>query len=154
MKTIRQELLAAIFQHAERDYPAECCGMILGPRGEDRLESLWPCRNAQDDYHALDAKAYPRTSRTAYFVDPAQLLALQKQARQDRREIKLIYHSHIDSGAMFSEEDARAAAPGGIPSYPGVHYLVVSVRAAKAVEAKLFAWNEERRDFVSADWKS
>ena len=39
----------------------------------------------------------------------------------------VIYHSHVDAGAYFSETDRRQALVGGEPAYPGAVYVVTSV---------------------------
>lgn len=116
--------------------------MILGPRTDKKaLSRLRPCRNAQDDYHMRDPERFPRTSRSGYFIDPRELMRVYKEAGEEGEEIRIIYHSHIDTGAQFSEEDLRVAAPEGQPAYPGVEYLVISVREGQVGESLLFHWD-------------
>ena len=143
------QLLKKVFEQAEREYPNECCGMILGPRGKrGELSRVRPCRNVQDVYHQQDPKNFPRPARTAYFIEPKELLAIQKEARTADEEIRVIYHSHMNAGAYFSEEDTRVALPEGEPAYPGVDYLVVSVRKGKAVDSNIFRWDGTKKEFV------
>lgn len=147
---IPKEYLEAVCAQAETEYPRECCGMILGPREpKDAWSRLRPCRNVQDAYHGLDPENFPRTAKTAYFIEPRELLEIQKELRVRGEEIKVIYHSHIDAGAYFSEEDTRVAAPEGEPAYPGVDYLVVSVLSGKAAAASVFRWDPSRKEFFS-----
>lgn len=137
---------------AQRDYPRETCGILIGPKNQkEQVVGIYPCRNVQDKYHAEDPVSFPRDSRTAYFIDPRDLLAIQKEARKRGSEIRVIYHSHVDAEAYFSEEDQRIALSEGQPAYPGVSYLVVSVKAGQAREASLFAWDENRRTFSKVD---
>ena len=143
---IPSEILKTIFEQAEREYPCECCGMILG--SGDNVPKVRPCRNVQDEYHVRDPENFPRTAGTAYFMDPKELLAIQKETRAARLEIRVIYHSHIDAGAYFSEEDKRIACPEGEPAYPGVEYLVVSVQKGKIAAANLFRWDPAKKDYV------
>lgn len=148
-KTIPPQFLQQIFKQAEREYPNESCGMILGPRKiKDGLSTLRPCRNVQDTYHVQDPKNFPRPARIAYFIDPKELLAVQKEARAKDEEIRVIYHSHVDAGAYFSEEDLRVAISEGEPAYPGVGYLVVSVMKGKAADCNLFRWDGVKGEFV------
>ena len=63
-------------------------------------------------------------------------------------EIKIIYHSHVDVGAYFSEEDKKQATFDGGPVYPGTHYLVVDVTKEKVRGSKLFIWSDEKKDFL------
>ncbi|MBI3317433.1 MAG: M67 family metallopeptidase [Candidatus Omnitrophica bacterium] len=139
--------IKSIYTQAEAEYPKECCGMILGPKGKSGISRLRPCKNRQDDYHARDPENFPRSARAAYFIDPRELLEIQKEIRKTSEEIRIIYHSHVDAGAHFSEEDRRIAISEGEPTYPGVDYLVVSVIKGKATEMNLFLWDREKRDY-------
>ena len=141
------EELAQVQAHAEAEYPAECCGVLLvgGAAQADRL--LLPCRNIQDELHAKDPVRHPRDSRTAYFIDPKDLLAIGRREAQDYA-VAVIYHSHIDTGAYFSATDKRNALINGEPAYAHALYVVVSVVAGTAVDSKVFAWDPRIRDFV------
>lgn len=142
-------LLQQILRQAEQEYPNESCGLILGPRGkEGQLSRVRPCRNAQDEYHARDPHNFPRSAQTAYFIEPKELLAIQKEARVKDEEIRVIYHSHVDTNAYFSEEDKQIALPEGEPAYPGVDYLVVSVMKGKTADCNLFRWDGVKGAFA------
>ncbi len=133
---------------AETDYPRECCGMILGPQARPNIYSrLKPCRNAQDDYHAADPENFPRTSKTAYFMDPAELFQIQKEARSFNEVIRVIYHSHIDAPPDFSKEDERMAVSDGVPVYPGADYLISSIKAKKWDSMGLYRWSAAQKKF-------
>ncbi|MDP3920008.1 MAG: M67 family metallopeptidase [Candidatus Omnitrophota bacterium] len=147
---VSENFLKQIIQQAEAEYPNECCGMILGPKSQvGNMTKLRPCRNVQDDYHQKDPEIFKRDAKAAYFIDPRELLEIQKEARESGEEIRVIYHSHINVGAYFSDEDKRAATAEGEPVYPGVAYLVVSVVEGKAKGHNTFTWNDERKDFIS-----
>ncbi len=143
--------LEQIRLQAEKEYPSECCGIITGPEKQpETLTRIVPCRNAQDELHRQDPETFPRTSRNAFFMDPAELLNLQKQCRESGEVVRVIYHSHPDSGAYFSEEDRKMAAPDGVPAWPGVFYLVVSTINGKADKAALFSWDSALKGFKGA----
>ena len=148
MKFIPQVFLESIFLHAEREAPAECCGVILGFSGEEKFSRVRPLKNAQDEYHRQDPKNFSRTSQEAYFMDPKELLALQKELRASEEEIRVIYHSHINAPAYFSEEDKRMALLDGEPVYPGVDYLVISVAQGSTQEACLYRWDPKEKEFL------
>jgi proteasome lid subunit RPN8/RPN11 len=61
----------------------------------------------------------------------------------------VIYHSHVDAGAYFSETDRRQALIGDDPAYPGTTYLVTSVAAGRVEATTAFRWDPDRRDFLS-----
>jgi proteasome lid subunit RPN8/RPN11 len=133
-------LLAAVRAQAEAEYPNECCGLLL--RSERGLERL-ACTNEADLWHARDPLDFPRTARTSYLVAPRVII-------EHERRIAVVYHSHPDHPAMFSDEDHRQAAPLGEPLYPGVAYLVVAVWAGRATESRLFRWDDSRGGYAEA----
>jgi proteasome lid subunit RPN8/RPN11 len=65
--------------------------------------------------------------------------------------VAVIYHSHIDAGAYFSETDRRQAVIGGQPAYPAAVYVVTSVVAGRVEAVAAFRWDAERRDFVPVE---
>jgi proteasome lid subunit RPN8/RPN11 len=136
---------------AAAEYPGECCGVVLtrGERPADRL--LLPCRNIQNELHQKDPARHPRDARTAYYIDPRDLLTIGRRESEGYR-VATIYHSHIDTGAYFSETDKRNALVGGEPAYPDAVYVVVSVLASRPVAANAFAWDPARRDFLPIEF--
>jgi [CysO sulfur-carrier protein]-S-L-cysteine hydrolase len=132
---------------AAAEYPGECCGVVLtrGDRPADRL--LLPCRNIQNELRQKDPARHPRDARTAYYIDPKDLLTIGRREAEGYR-VATIYHSHIDTGAYFSETDKRNALVDGEPAYPDAVYVVVSVLAGRPSTANAFAWDPERRDFL------
>ena len=148
---IPEPFIQSIIFHAENDYPKECCGFLLGSSDKNSLIcEIVPCRNIQDDLHGQDPIAYPRSAKDGYFASPEDLLKVEKRARSEGKKIRGIYHSHIDAGAYFSEEDKRLAVIDGIPAYPDVFYAVVSVSSGKAEGIKVFTWNSTKADFVES----
>jgi len=134
----------AIRAQAVAEYPFESCGVILARGGERRLLR---CRNAQNELHARDPVRYPRDARTAYYVDPKDLLRIGDLERQGF-DVAVIYHSHVDAGAYFSETDRRQAVVGGEPAYPGAVYVVTSVVRGVVDAVAAFRWDPDCRDFV------
>ena len=134
--TLSAEALAAMYAHARRDYPNECCGIVFGPKGTPAADHAVACVNTQNDLHAQDPATHVRDARTAYNLGAGDLFKLGKSLRGDT-PAKIIYHSHVDVGAYFSAEDERAATSEGELLYP-VDYLVVDERADGVRGAKLF----------------
>ncbi|MGH7368567.1 MAG: Mov34/MPN/PAD-1 family protein [Candidatus Rokuibacteriota bacterium] len=144
------EELVRVRAQAEAEYPAECCGVLLArdAPGLDRL--LMPCRNIQDELHAKDRAQHPRDSRTAYFIDPKDLLTIGRRESQGYR-VATIYHSHVDTGAYFSATDRQNALINGEPAYPDAVYVVLSVLEGRAADAAAFVWDVSARDFLPTD---
>lgn len=141
--------LAAIERQAVEEYPAECCGAIVVRDAERRLLRF---RNVQDELHARDPVRHPRTARTAYTVGREDLERLER-ALAGGCTLAVVYHSHVDAGAYFSETDKRMALLGQDPRhhdplYPEATYLVVSVVEGRPAAVAAFRWDREGRDFV------
>ena len=143
---VTAEELKAIREQAVREYPKESCGVVLTRDTERRL---FPCRNVQDELHARDPERHPRQSRMAYYIDPTDLLRIGK-LEAEGFGVSVIYHSHIDAGAYFSDTDKRNALMGDEPAYPGVTYLVTAVMTGRAEATGAFRWDPQARDFVEA----
>lgn len=135
MRPLDASTLQAVFEHAQAEYPRECCGYLC--LDETKGWQCLPCKNQQDRLHALDPKQYPRDATTAYHLGGGDLLKLVRSLESEA-PARIIYHSHPTGGAYFSSTDTRAALAAGYP----VDYLVVDVQEGVARHAKLF----RRRD--------
>jgi len=146
VNTVSPEALSVMYAHARREYPNECCGIVFGPKGAPVADRAVACSNTQNDLHAADPVANPRDARTAYNLGAGDLFKLQKSLRGDT-PAKVIYHSHVDVGAYFSETDQAAAVMDGEPSYP-VEYVVIDVKVNGVGGAAHFAWDAAARRYV------
>jgi adenylyltransferase/sulfurtransferase len=138
--------LAEIYAHARRDYPSECCGIVFGPAESRDADRAVACANIQNRLHAEDPQRHPRDAATAYNLDAPDLFELQKSLRT-QAPAKIVYHSHVDVGAYFSDTDQAAAQMDGEPSYP-VEYVVVDVKSDGAHGAAQFAWDPAQKRYV------
>jgi len=146
MLEIPAPLIRQLQDQAFAQYPGECCGLLVGPAGGGRISRCLPLENIADRLHALDAAAYPRTSRDAFMVNEAKLGRLVREAEAAGERWQAFYHSHIDCGAYFSAEDRKYAAPEGAAVFPEVVQLVIACTAQAITEAKAFRW--DGRDFA------
>ncbi len=133
----------------ERD--EESCGLLVGPADDPLLvDEVVVMKNRANDLHRLDPETYPRTGRTYFDIDPLRFERAVRAGESNGRPVKVLYHSHIDVGAYFSETDAAAATMGGdAPAYD-LAYLVTSVRGGVVDDHKLFVWDETTRSFVES----
>jgi adenylyltransferase/sulfurtransferase len=143
------DALAAIYAHARRDYPNECCGVVFGPKEVRTADRATACANIQDRLHAEDPMRNPRSARTAYALDVPDLLKLSKSLRGPE-PAKIIYHSHVDIpvGTYFSDTDQSVAQFDGEPTFEGIEYIVVDVKADGTHGAAQFAWDAEQKRYV------
>ena len=142
--------LEAIQRHARADYPSEACGVLLvrsGASGDMVERRLLPCRNIQNELHAKDPARFPRTARTAYYIAHGDLLEIGRREGEGF-EVTVIYHSHVDAGAYFSETDRRNALVDGSPAYPQATYVVVSVADGRVAETRAHRFDSGGQDFV------
>lgn len=140
------DALAAIYEHARRDYPKECCGIVYGPKATDAADRAAACANIQDRLHAEDPVRFTRDARTAYNLDARDIFALQKSLRGEA-PAKIVYHSHVDVGSYFSDTDQTAAQFDGEPAYP-VEYVVIDIQADGPRGAKQFAWDDPQKKYL------
>ena len=139
--------LDTIQRHARADYPSEACGVLLVRAGAPEERRLLACRNIQDELHARDPARFPRTARTAYYIAHANLIEIGRR-EGDGFEVKVIYHSHVDAGAYFSETDRRNALVDGTPAYPHATYVVVAVADGRVTETRAHRFSLEGQDFI------
>src|SRR5579859_3976917 len=137
---ITRASLAAIIAQAEREFPYECCGFIIG---DGAAEEVRPIANIQNRKHAEDPAVFSRDARTAFLMDPKEHLAVLNEI--DRRKLRLltVYHSHPDHDAYFSATDRAQACSfdPAEPDYPDTTYIVMSVRAGRFARAAAFGWD-------------
>ncbi|PPT08110.1 Phage tail assembly protein [Geitlerinema sp. FC II] len=128
--------------HAERCYPRECCGLILGyaEAGEKRVAEIWETENAWDDETAttFDETAEFNTQERRYTIAAEVMLEAQKTSRDRGWQILGIYHSHPNHPAIPSEVDRSWA-------WPQYSYVIVSVREGQAIDLRSWQLDEHHQ---------
>ena len=108
--------------HAERTYPNECCGAMLG-----RMEAG---AKLVVDAVALE-NAFAGSQGERYELRPEDLLAADKAARERGLDLIGIFHSHPDCDAYFSQTDLKN-------SCPWYSFVVLSIKGGKFDHANSF----------------
>ena len=127
MITLTRERLEEIRQHGVRDYPYECCGLLLGrfaENGHKVVTETYPISNAREE----------SAKRNRFLIQPEELMRGEKYARTKALEVVGFYHSHPDSPAVPSQYDLEHA-------WPTYSYIIVSVNKEAATD--LFSWEQE-----------
>ena len=150
---LNTEILKQISGHAKSDFPEECCGIILSDGEQDFLRQ---CRNVQNQLHMEDPSAYPRDARTAYQIDPKELLEICKESEAKNRPIKAFYHSHPNHHAYFSEKDKADATVWDEPLYPDASYIVIPVcgddSEVQILESmRVYTWDLNVGDYLESE---
>ena len=141
-----RSLLAEVYEHARECYPEECCGILTGPP-EGLPSGVTRFANLQNRQHA--AGHSDLDARSAFWIDVAELQRTIRALEDGGYRMRAVYHSHTDGGAYLSHTDVRAAlGPDGLPLWPDVGHLVVSVQAGTVREAAYFEWDGDPRAFV------
>ena len=144
---ITREVLSALEAHALETYPNECCGFVSGPASEPALlDAAQREVNEADKYHKLDPITFPRTSRTYFKINELRAAKAFESGAREGRPIKVIYHSHCDAGAYFSQEDAATFASDNLLMWPCA-FIVVSVQEGRVAERKLWVHVPGTNDF-------
>ncbi len=126
MIRIDQNQLEEIRAHGVRDYPYECCGLLLGRFGADgkSVNETFPISNAREE----------SAKRNRFLITPEELIRGEQYARANNLEVVGFYHSHPDSPAVPSQYDLEHA-------WPTYSYIIVSTHANEATD--LFSWEQE-----------
>lgn len=134
MITLAQNHLDEISQHGERDYPHECCGLLIGTISEDQRSKTvletYPISNAREE-----AARHHRS-----LILPEELMRGERYAREKQLDVVGNYHSHPDHPAVPSQYDLEHA-------WPTWSYIIVSVRQGSAADLRSWEMQADRSRF-------
>lgn len=144
-------LLDHIRQHGVRDYPNECCGVLLGRANEDAKDVLEvvALRNLRVD-GSLAQEVLPvedpsrETERNRFLIDPRDQLRVEKDARIRGLEVVGYYHSHPDHPARPSGYDREHA-------WPWYSYVIMSVWGGSTKDITSWVLTGDRARFESEE---
>ncbi len=151
---IPRSVLAEVERAAREAYgrDEEACGYLEGPAADELLvDRAVELENLANKYHAVDPAGHPRTGREYFKINALKFERAIESGREQQRPVKVFFHSHLDCGAYFSEEDAASMTMGGgsEPSHD-LAYLVTAVDLGKVTAHRLFVWDAGGRSFVEA----
>jgi proteasome lid subunit RPN8/RPN11 len=99
---LRREHVDSMIDHAKRDAPIECCGLLASRDGE--VVSLHPARNRENSPYRFD-------------IDPLETKKLLEIIEASGADLAGFYHSHTGSAAVPSPTDIRMMGPLFGPPY-------------------------------------
>jgi proteasome lid subunit RPN8/RPN11 len=132
MISVSDEKLAEMRAHGERDYPYECCGLMLG-RFEHELKQVL-------ETYAISNAREEEAKRNRFLIRPEELMRGEKYARERGLEVIGFYHSHPDDVAVPSQYDLEHA-------WPTYSYIVMSVEKTRAVDLRSWEMESDRSRF-------
>jgi proteasome lid subunit RPN8/RPN11 len=130
-------------------YPEEGCGLLLGTIDPTIVNAITIANSittvhqviaTENSWNKSHNTSEPdRSTRDRYEIDPREMLAAMKSARETNLELVGIYHSHPDHPAIPSECDRRLAWP---------HYIYVICSIDRASVSTTTAWQlDEQQQF-------
>lgn len=134
MIKIPHTIYQAMIEHARREAPLECCGILAGRDG--MVQKSFELRNEEQ-------------SPVRYAMSPKEQLKVFEEMEKESQEMVGIYHSHTHTDPYPSETDVRLAF------YPEIISVIISlkeevpvVRAFKIKEKKIYP---EELEIISKD---
>jgi proteasome lid subunit RPN8/RPN11 len=118
--------------HGERDYPYECCGLMLGRFADGRKQVV--------ETYAISNAREEEAKRNRFLIQPEELMRGEKYAREKGLDVVGFYHSHPDDRAVPSQYDLEHA-------WPTYSYIVMSVEEGRAVDLRSWEMEADRSRF-------
>ena len=122
-----------IRRQGEAEYPAECCGLLIGRFTDDGRKAVlevFPVSNAREE----------ESRHNRSLILPGEYMRGERYARERRLEVVGNYHSHPDHPAIPSQFDLDHA-------WPTWSYMIVSVRAGRAEDLRSWEMRTDRSRF-------
>ena len=115
--TLSSHLLSAMIDHARRELPNECCGVLIGQHGVfERVIPVTSVHPAPD----------------AYFMSPEEQVEIFTELGEGSGSLLGIYHSHPKGPVSPSGMDISLAF------HPDAVYFIVSLKNKKQPEVRAF----------------
>lgn len=122
MIRIPRSIYEEIVEHAQREWPLECCG-ILGGKGETAGRAF--------------GLSNLEKSSTRYVMSPQEQLNVFEILEKEGMDMIAIYHSHPHSVSFPSETDVEMAF------YPEVLWIIISLEEREHPVVKAFRIKEK-----------
>mgnify|MGYP001178389444 FL=1 len=128
---LSKKIINEFLNHAQVDYPQECCGFILG-----RLE-----KNKSLGVEYIQTKNIQEKNKERRFlIDPIEYIRVEDLAEEKELSIISIVHSHPDHPDKPSEFDR-------VHSWPGFSYIIISVINGISKSFRSWILDEDRMKF-------
>jgi proteasome lid subunit RPN8/RPN11 len=117
-KTIYQK----IFDHAKKEWPLECCGILSGKR--KTVQKAFELKNIEE-------------SPMKYSISPQDQMRVFEETEKESMEMIAIYHSHPHTIPFPSETDVKLAF------YSDVSSVIISLKEEETPVMKAFQISKE-----------
>ena len=129
---VNENAKTEIEAHAERTFPEECCGTMLGrdlDDGRREVVAVLPIENTKDE-----------NRERRFLIEPRAVLEAEREAKRRGLDVVGIYHSHPNHPSQASEFDRLHAMPFW-------SYLIVSCMDGKSSTIQSWLLREDRSVF-------
>lgn len=106
MIKIPKLICETMIEHARKEAPIECCGILAGKDG--RVQKVFKLKNEEQ-------------SPVRYSISPQEQIKVFEEMEKDSLDMIAIYHSHTHTPAFPSETDVKLAF------YPEVSSVIISL---------------------------
>ncbi len=136
MIELNQKVIVEIAAHAERDYPHECGGMLIGrfEEGKKSVTEIFPLENAREE----------EARHNRVLILPKDVLRAERYARENKLDVVGYYHSHPDDKAVPSQYDLDHALPVW-------SYVIASVIEGQVEDIRSWEMENDRSRFNQED---
>lgn len=117
MVRIPKSIYQRMIEHARREWPQECCGILSGK--EKTVQKAYEFQNIEE-------------SSIRYSMPPREQLKVFEEMEKESMEMIAIYHSHPHTIPFPSETDVRLAF------YPDVTSIIISLKEEESPMVKGF----------------
>ncbi len=128
---IEDSVLTRILENAEKAYPSECCGVLLGS-ADGTVADIWEARNAVSE----------EKRGVCFSIDPLELYRCETESEERGVRIVGFYHSHPDAPARLSGDDLKGMIPD-------MTYLVVSAVKGTIKDVKAYKKKRDQRGMTT-----
>jgi proteasome lid subunit RPN8/RPN11 len=122
MLTIPKAIFQGMIEHAKRESPLECCGILGGKDGI--VEKVFELPNAEK-------------SPTRYSMSPRDQLQVFEEMEKESMKMLAVYHSHPHTIPFPSETDVK------LTFYPEILSIIISLKEEKNPVVKAFRIDKE-----------
>jgi len=122
MLRIPQPIYQRMLDHAKREWPLECCGILSGK--EKTVQKAFELKNSEE-------------SPLLYSMSPQEQMRVFEEMEQESMEMVAIYHSHPKTIPFPSETDVK------LTFYPDVSSVIISLEEKENPVMKAFQISKE-----------
>jgi len=122
MIKIPKSIFQKLIEHAKKESPLECCGILSGKN--DTVGKAFELKNAEK-------------SATRYLMSPQDQLRVFEEMEKESLEMIAIYHSHPHTISFPSETDVK------LSFYPDVPSIIISLKEENHPVVNAFSIRKE-----------